>query len=202
MRDRGRSRSAEEFAEPRSQGRELSKTFVFSESLQQGTYHSRKETGMSKFDKERREVLKSTCILVGATALYTIGGSVKVFAAGGRGAQPQPLGAPERHDSFVYFDSPKKGQDVMTADIVLDAPPITVQAKDPELKRFAIARRPWFWSIAPRRTRLPPTSGATHGTALLLTRRCAPIRAATSRTGMRARSCSSALAIINVPLIL
>ncbi len=85
---------------------------------------------MSKFSEERREMLKSTCLLVGATALCTIGGSLNAFAAGGTLQIEQPLGAPERYDSFVYFDGSKKGQDLMTADLVLDAPPITVQAKD------------------------------------------------------------------------
>jgi rieske iron-sulfur protein len=85
----------------------------------------------SSFCKERRDLLKSTCALAGAAALGTVGGSVNAFAAGGRGTQPEPPGAPERHDLFVYTDGPKKGQDVMTADIVADAPPILVQAKDP-----------------------------------------------------------------------
>jgi rieske iron-sulfur protein len=57
---------------------------------------------------------------------------MQAFAAGGRGTQPQPVGAPERHDFLVYADGPNKGKDVMTADIVLDAPPITVQAKNAE----------------------------------------------------------------------
>ena len=56
---------------------------------------------------------------------------MNAFAAGGRGTQPQPVGAPERHDLLVYADGPKKGQDVMADDIVADAPPITAQAKDP-----------------------------------------------------------------------
>ena len=85
----------------------------------------------SKFCKERRELLKSTCAVAGATALGTLGGSLDAFAAGGVGTQPQPPGAPERHDLLVYADGPKKGQEVMTADIVTDAPPILVQAKDP-----------------------------------------------------------------------
>ncbi len=59
-------------------------------------------------------------------------GGLKAFAAGGRGTQPQPVGAPERHDSFVYADGPNKGKDVMVVDIVVDAPPITVQAKNGE----------------------------------------------------------------------
>ena len=85
----------------------------------------------SKFSKQRRDVLKTGCTLVGVTALGTVSGSLSAFAAGGRGTQPQPPGAPERHDELVYVDGPKKGQDVMVADIAADAPPITVQAKDP-----------------------------------------------------------------------
>jgi Rieske Fe-S protein len=85
----------------------------------------------SKFSKERRDVLKTGCTLAGATALGAVGGSLNAFAAGGRGTQPQPPGAPERHDELVYADGPKKGQDVMVADIVADAPPVTAQAKDP-----------------------------------------------------------------------
>ncbi|HYU46301.1 MAG TPA: Rieske 2Fe-2S domain-containing protein [Terriglobales bacterium] len=89
----------------------------------------------SKFSKERRDLLKTTCALAGATAIGVAGGSLEAFAAGGRGTQPQPHGAPERHDLLVYTDGPKKGQEVMTADIVLDAPPVLVQAKDPETKQ-------------------------------------------------------------------
>lgn len=85
----------------------------------------------SKFCQSRRDLLKTTGTLMGAAALVTIGGGLNAFAAGGRGTQPQPVGAPERHDLLVYTDGPKKGQDLMTADIVADAPPITVQAKDP-----------------------------------------------------------------------
>lgn len=86
----------------------------------------------SKFSKERRDVLKSLGIVAGAAALGTIGGSMKAFAAGGAGDYPQPPGSPKTHDTFVYNDGPNKGQDVKTADIVLDAPPISVQAKDSE----------------------------------------------------------------------
>lgn len=86
----------------------------------------------SKFSKERRNLLKSTCGLVGTAALVSVGGSVRAFAAGGRGSQPQPPGAPERFDSFVFADGPNKGKDVKAEDIVLDAPPVTVQAKDEE----------------------------------------------------------------------
>ncbi len=85
----------------------------------------------ANFCKERRDLLKSTCALAGAAALGTVGGSVNAFAAGGRGTQPQPVGAPERHDLLVYTDGPRKGQDVLTVEIVADAPPITAHAKDP-----------------------------------------------------------------------
>jgi len=85
----------------------------------------------SKFSKERRDLLKSALVLVGATALGTVGGSLPAFAAGGAGDQPQPPGSPKPHDHFVYNDGPNKGQEVKTADIVLDAPPVSVQAKDP-----------------------------------------------------------------------
>jgi rieske iron-sulfur protein len=84
----------------------------------------------SKFCKERRDVLKSGCVLAGAAALVSVGGSLNAFAAGGRGLQPQPPGAPQRGDTFVFSDGPNKGKEVTIADIVLDAPPITVQAKD------------------------------------------------------------------------
>jgi len=84
----------------------------------------------SKFNKQRRDVLKCGLMLVGATALGTVGGSLPAFAAGGAGDQPQPPGAPMSHDGFVYNDGPKKGEDVKTAEIVLEAPPISVQAKD------------------------------------------------------------------------
>jgi Rieske Fe-S protein len=88
----------------------------------------------SKFCKERRDLLKSGCGLAGTAALVSMGGSLNAFAAGGRGTQPQPVGAPERGDTFVFADGPNKGKDVVLADIVMDAPPITVQAKDEEGK--------------------------------------------------------------------
>jgi len=86
----------------------------------------------SKFSKERRDVLKGTCMLAGAAALGMVGGVAKAFAAGGAGDYPQPLGAPKTHDTFVYIDGPNKGKDVKTAEIVLDVSPIPVQAKDGE----------------------------------------------------------------------
>jgi rieske iron-sulfur protein len=86
----------------------------------------------SNFSKERRDLLKSGCAVAGAAALVTVGGSVNAFAAGGRGTQPQPVGSPERFDPFVFADGPKKGQEVKLEDIVLDAPPTTVQAVNGE----------------------------------------------------------------------
>jgi rieske iron-sulfur protein len=84
----------------------------------------------SKFCKERRDLLKSTGTLIGATALVSVGGSLPAFAAGGRGTQPEPVGAPQRFDWFAFADGPKKGQEVKEEDIVLNAPPTTVQAVD------------------------------------------------------------------------
>jgi rieske iron-sulfur protein len=84
----------------------------------------------SKFSKERRDVLKSLGIVAGAAALGTVGGSMKAFAAGGAGDYPQPPGSPKTHDTFVFSEGPNKGQEVKLADIVLDAPPVAVQAKD------------------------------------------------------------------------
>jgi rieske iron-sulfur protein len=85
----------------------------------------------SKFNKGRRDLLKTTGTLVGAATLVSIGG-VNAFAAGGRGSQPQPPGSPERFDTFVFADGPNKGKDVKLEDIVQDAPPVTVQAKNGE----------------------------------------------------------------------
>jgi len=83
-----------------------------------------------KFSKERRDVLKGSVMLAGAAALGTLGSSVKAFAAGGAGDYPQPPGSPKTHDTFVFSDGPKKGQEVELTDIVLDAPPVAVHAKD------------------------------------------------------------------------
>lgn len=84
----------------------------------------------SNFSKDRRDLLKSGCALAGTAALVTVGGSVSAFAAGGRGSQPQPFGSPQRFDLFAFADGPKKGQEVKAEDIVLNAPPTTVQAMD------------------------------------------------------------------------
>jgi rieske iron-sulfur protein len=82
-----------------------------------------------EFDQKRRDVLKTACLAVGAAALGTMGASVKAFAAGGAGDYPQPPGSPKTHDTFVFSDGPNKGNEVKLADIVLDAPPVAVQAK-------------------------------------------------------------------------
>jgi rieske iron-sulfur protein len=78
----------------------------------------------SRFSQERRDVLKTTCTLAAATALVSVGGSLPVLAA------EQAKGVPLVGDTFVFTDGPKKGQDVMLADVVVDADPLTVQAKD------------------------------------------------------------------------
>jgi Rieske Fe-S protein len=85
----------------------------------------------SRFSKERRELVKSTCTLAGATALAFIGGSLNAFAAGGAMPLPQAKGAPVHGDTFVFTDGTKKGQPVLVTDIVLDAPPVTGAAVDP-----------------------------------------------------------------------
>ena len=78
----------------------------------------------SKFSQERRDVLKGACALAGATAVVTVSGSLPAFAA----AQKD---VPQVGDVFVFTEGPNKGNVVNVADVVLDAPSITVQAKDP-----------------------------------------------------------------------
>jgi Rieske Fe-S protein len=77
-----------------------------------------------KFNKERRNVLKGTCGLVGAAAVMSVGASVPAYA------DPQK-DAPQIGDVFVFVDGPKKGNVATVDDVVLDAAPLTVQAKDP-----------------------------------------------------------------------
>jgi rieske iron-sulfur protein len=84
----------------------------------------------SDFSEDRRDMLKSTCTLVGATALVSVGGSVSAFAAGGAMPQSQASNVPKTGDTFVFTDGPQKGQPVSVKDVVVDAPPITVQAWD------------------------------------------------------------------------
>jgi rieske iron-sulfur protein len=75
-----------------------------------------------KFKQQRRDLLKSACALAGATAVVNVGTSLPAFAA----LQDD---VPKRGDVFVFTSGPKKDQAVMVADIVADAPPVTVQAK-------------------------------------------------------------------------
>ena len=77
-----------------------------------------------KFNQERRDVIKGACTLAGAAAVMTVGTSLPVFAD----AQKD---APQVGDVFVYVDGPKKGSVAMVDDVVLDAAPLTVMAKDP-----------------------------------------------------------------------
>jgi Rieske Fe-S protein len=78
----------------------------------------------TKFNKERRNVLKGTCGLVGAAAVMSVGASVPAYA------EPQK-DCPQVGDVFVFADGPKKGNVVKVDDVVLDAAPLTVMPKDP-----------------------------------------------------------------------
>jgi rieske iron-sulfur protein len=77
-----------------------------------------------KFNKGRRDVLKGTCGLMGAAAVMSVGVSTPAFA------DPQK-DCPQVGDVFVFTAGPKKGSVVMVDDVVLDAAPLTVMAKDP-----------------------------------------------------------------------
>ena len=84
------------------------------------------------FNWQRRDLLKSTCTLAGVAAVVSVGGSLTAFAAGGAMPQPQAHGIPLVGDIFVFIDDPNKGNNVaMVNDLAVDAPPLTVQAKDP-----------------------------------------------------------------------
>jgi rieske iron-sulfur protein len=83
----------------------------------------------SAFNKDRRDLLNSTCTLAGAAAVMSVGGSLKAFAAGS-GPQTQAHGIPSVGDTFVFTEEPQKGEVVSVTDVVVDAPPLTVQAKD------------------------------------------------------------------------
>jgi rieske iron-sulfur protein len=80
----------------------------------------------SKFSKQRRDLLKGTCTLAGASAVVAIGGT-KAFAFGAN----QPKGVPLAGDPLIYKDGDKKGKPVAVADVVKDAPAIMVVAQDP-----------------------------------------------------------------------
>jgi Rieske Fe-S protein len=77
-----------------------------------------------KFNKERRDVLKGTCGLMGAAAVLSVGASVPAYA------DPQK-NCPQVGDVFVFTDGPKKGNVVKVDDVVVDAAPLMVLPKDP-----------------------------------------------------------------------
>ena len=82
----------------------------------------------SKFNQERRDLLKSTCVMAGAAAVVSVTGSLPAFAA-------DQKDVPMVGDVFVFTDGPKKGAVVMAADIPVDADHvITVQAATPDGK--------------------------------------------------------------------
>jgi Rieske Fe-S protein len=85
----------------------------------------------ANFGKQRRDLLKTSCTLIGATALGATTGSLKAFAAGGPMPVANSKGVLLKHDTFVFADGANKGKGVLVADIVLDAPPVTVQAVNP-----------------------------------------------------------------------
>jgi rieske iron-sulfur protein len=91
----------------------------------------KKGMSMSKFRRERRDVLKSAGTLIATTAIGVAGGNMPVFAAGG----PMPIqnskGVPLKNDTFIFADGPNKGTGVLVTDIAVDAPPVTVKAVDP-----------------------------------------------------------------------
>lgn len=78
----------------------------------------------SKFNQGRRNLLKTSCVMAGAAAVVTVGGSLPVFADAQKGV-------PQVGDVFVYSDGPNKGKVAMAADVVADGKPLLVQAKDP-----------------------------------------------------------------------
>ncbi len=84
----------------------------------------------STFSKERREMLKTSCTLIGAAALVPIGGSLSTFDAVAMPSMPS-RGIPVTGDTFAFTAGAKKGNPVLVADIVLDALPVTVLAVDP-----------------------------------------------------------------------
>jgi rieske iron-sulfur protein len=82
----------------------------------------------SKFNQERRDLLKSTCVMAGAAAVVSVTGSLPAFAA-------DQKDVPMVGDVFVFTEGPKKGSVVMVADIPLDEKHVvTVQAATPDGK--------------------------------------------------------------------
>jgi len=83
---------------------------------------------MSKFNKQRRDVLKGACMLAGATAVVSIGRVTPAFAA-------EQKDVPQVGDVFVFTEGPKKGTVVTVADVPVDPDKvITVQAATPDGK--------------------------------------------------------------------
>ncbi len=78
----------------------------------------------SKFNKERRDLLKGTCGFVCAAAVMSVGVSAPAYA-------DTQKDVPQVGDVFVFTAGPKKGSVVMVDDVVLDASPLTVMPKDP-----------------------------------------------------------------------
>ena len=79
----------------------------------------------SKFNQERRDVLKGTCGLVGAAAVMSVGVSTPAFA------EPQK-DAPQVGDVFVFLNGPKKGAVAKVDDIAVGADAVSARAKDPK----------------------------------------------------------------------
>ena len=67
----------------------------------------------SKFNQERRDLLKSTCVMAGAAAVVSVTGSLPAFAA-------DQKDVPMVGDVFVHTEGPKKGSVVMLDDIPVD----------------------------------------------------------------------------------
>ena len=84
-----------------------------------------------QFSSQRRDLLKSTCTIAGAAAAVSVSGTLNSFAAGGPMPLQQAHGIPLTGDIFVFIDGMKKGNVVAVNDVAVDAPPLTVQAKDP-----------------------------------------------------------------------
>ena len=56
---------------------------------------------MSKFSKERRDVLKGACVMAGAATVVSVAGSLPVFAA-------DQKDVPMVGDVFVFTEGPKR----------------------------------------------------------------------------------------------
>lgn len=82
----------------------------------------------SKFCKQRRDMLKGTATLAGATAVVALSGGVKTFAQ----SLDTEKGIPVAGDKLAYTGGPKKGQQVAVADIVAGARPVQAVALDPK----------------------------------------------------------------------